>query len=240
MTRLTLMVVAACCAMLFLGCGGVSVSGGGGNGGNNNHNNGGDNPPEPPPPVTPSGLLQPADLTYEGAFRLPDASGGSSWEWSGDALAYYPGGDPEGPRDGYPGSLFGVGHDWDKQVSEITIPAPVVPAGKQLGAMNTAQTLQPFRDVRAGVGNLGVLQELPCVGMEYLPPQGAQSTGKLYLCWGAHFQEEAENVASHMWCEVGLTGSRGAWWVGNYSPYSVNDYMFAIPDSWARSYTPGK
>lgn len=75
--------------------------------------------------------------------------------------------------------MFGVGYDWDKQLSEITIPAPVAPADKQLGAMNTAQTLQPFRDVRAGVGNLGVLQELPCVGMEYLPPQGVQSTGKL-------------------------------------------------------------
>lgn len=239
MARLLPIAVALCFALVLVGCGGVGTTGGGAN---NTGGGGGGNPPapQPPPQPLPTGTLTPADLTYEGAFRLPDASGGSSWEWSGDAMACYPTGDPDGPKDGYPGSLFGIGHDWDKQVSEITIPPPVIPAGKQLADLNTAETLQPFRDVRAGVGSLNVLQEIPRVGMEYLPPQGAQSTGKLYLSWGAHFQEEAQNVASHMWCELGLNGSRGAWWVGNYSPYSVNDYLFAIPQAWADAHTPGK
>jgi len=124
-------------------------------------------------------------------------------------------------------------------VSEINIPVPVISAGGNPQELNVADTLQPFRDVRAGVGSLNVLQELPRVGMEYLGPQGGQSSGKLYLCWGAHFQEERERVASHMWCELNLTGSRGAWWIGNYSPYSVNDYMFEIPQAWADANTPG-
>ena len=38
--------------------------------------------------------------------------------------AYYPDGDPEGD-DGYPGSIFGIGHDQTQYVSEISIPVPV-------------------------------------------------------------------------------------------------------------------
>ncbi|MBM3498872.1 MAG: hypothetical protein FJX74_09400 [Armatimonadetes bacterium] len=184
--------------------------------------------------------LQPEDLVYRGAFRLPGPSGGSSWEYSGDALTYHPTGDPSGPADGYPGSLFGIGHDWEKQVSEIDIPVPVISPGKRLADLPRARTRRPFRDVRAGVGQLERLQEIPRVGLEYLPPQGAQTSGKLYLCWGAHFQEDPEyRVPSHMWCDVTLDGSRGAWRIGSYSPYSVNDYLFEIPPAWASAHTPG-
>jgi len=216
------------------GCGGVSTTGVG------------NQPTYPPPPGgTPggeqpaTGLLQPSDLSYVGAFRLPDASGGSDWDYSGDALAYFPDGDPGGPDDGYPGSLFGVGHDWHKQVSEITIPVPIDPPAATLSALNRAETLRPFTDVHSGVGQLDRLNEMLRVGMAYLPPQGAQTSGKLYLCFGQHLQEAAERVASHMWCETDLTGARGAWWVDDVSPYSVNDYMFEIPAAWADANTPG-
>ena len=185
--------------------------------------------------------LSPGDLVYRGAFRLPGPSGGSSWQYSGDAIAYFPGGDPQGPADGYPGSLYGIGHDWHKYVSEISIPRPRVPVNGALKKLSTATTLRPFRDVRGGVGSLNALQEMVRVGMAYLPGQGAQTCGKLYLCWGAHLQEDAETrVASHMWCEGNLIGSRGAWYVGNYSPYSVNDYMLDIPKGWAERYVGGK
>ena len=39
--------------------------------------------------------IQPEDLIYVGAFKLPD--------------------------DGYPGSIFATGHAWEHQVSEISI-----------------------------------------------------------------------------------------------------------------------
>lgn len=185
-------------------------------------------------------LIDPArHLVYRGAFRLPGPSGDSSWEYGGEALACYPGGDPTGPDDGFPGSLFGVGHDWHKHVSEISIPVPVISPSKNVGDLNVARTLRAFRDVRAGVGKLNILQEIVHVGMECLPPQGEQTSGKLYLCWGQHMQDEEERIASHMWCELDLTAPRGAWWVGKYSPYSVNDYMFEIPEAWAAANTPG-
>ncbi|MFQ5434657.1 MAG: hypothetical protein ACE5FD_07255, partial [Anaerolineae bacterium] len=60
-------------------------------------------PPTPILPSAPAQLIQPPDLSYLGAFRLPEGSGGSSWEYSGYAMAFYPGGDPDGPDDGFPG-----------------------------------------------------------------------------------------------------------------------------------------
>ena len=82
--------------------------------------------------------IQPTDLEYRGAFRLPDSPGmpdNVSWEWNSwvSALTYYPNGDLNGPKDGYPGSLFGVGHDHTQYVSEITIPIPVISPGKDVG-----------------------------------------------------------------------------------------------------------
>ena len=64
---------------------------------------------------------------------LPDSPGtpdNVGWEWGGSAMTYYPGGDADGPVDGYPGSLFGTGHNWNQYVSEISIPAPVISPGK--------------------------------------------------------------------------------------------------------------
>ena len=73
-----------------------------------------------PAAMIPAGpLIQPADLVYQGAFRLPEGPEEIGWGYSGAAMAVYPGGDPDGPADGYPGSIFGTGHDWNQYVSEI-------------------------------------------------------------------------------------------------------------------------
>ena len=189
-------------------------------------------------------LIQPSDLEYKGAFRLPGESGESSWEYSGAAMTYYPDGDSYGPMDGYPGSIFAVGHDWQMYVSEISIPVPVISPTKNLDDLNTATTLQEFHDVRAGL--FDPLVEIIRVGMEYLPAQGNQTSDKLYFAWGQHFQEEGspELIPSHMWCELDLSNPQtaGPWWVGDPSTsiYSVNDYMFGIPEDWAAANTPGQ
>lgn len=117
--------------------------------------------------------IQPEDLVYRGAFRLPDESNGSNWEYSGYAMTYCPVGDPGGPEDGYPGSLFAVGHDHHQQVSKIAIPVPVISRNKEAADLNTAETLQEFRDIRGGFYRE---LEIPRAGLEYLPPQGEQGT----------------------------------------------------------------
>lgn len=180
--------------------------------------------------------IRPEDISYRGAFRLPEGSNGSNWEYSGSAMTYYPNGDPNGPDDGYPGSLFAVGHDHHQQVSEITIPAPVISSSKDVSQLNTAETLQGFHDIRGGF--FGEL-EIPRAGLEYLPPMGNQRTGKLHFAWGQH--NEDEQAPTHGWCELQLSSPRpeGPWRLDGYTNYVGNDYLFEIPESWARRHAPG-
>ena len=184
------------------------------------------------------------DRAYEGAFRLPDlpdAAEGYDWRWSGSAMAYYPEGDPGGADDGYPGSLFATGHDWNQWVAEISIPAPVVPAGGDLGALNTATMLQPFHDVRSDLyAGRFEAWEIPRAGLAYLPPQGEQRSGKLAFCWGVHLQE-GDSGPTHGWCELNLADPQpaGPWRVGDYPNYVTSDYMLPIPTEWADVHTPG-
>jgi lysophospholipase L1-like esterase len=185
----------------------------------------------------PAQLIQPTDLVYLGAFRLPDGPEGIGWGYSGTAMTYYPDGEPNGPTDGYPGSIFGTGHNWNQYVSEISIPVPIISPGKNVGELNTATTLQDFQNIR---GNLFAEFEIPRAGLEYLPAQGEQTTGKLYFCWAQHMGE-GETNPSHGWCELDLSNPQaaGAWRIGDYWNYVTTDSIFAIPQAWADANTPG-
>jgi hypothetical protein len=182
--------------------------------------------------------IRPEHLVYLGAFRLPDCpEHEESWKWSGEALAYYPSGDPQGPDDGFPGSLFGTGHDWKQYVSEVSIPTPVISRAKDVSELNTAGTLQPFRDIR---GDLFPEFEIPYAGLEYLPAQGRQASDRLHFCWGQHNQE-GKDSPSHGWCELDLANpnAMGPWRIGNCLNYDTNNYLFEIPAEWAAANTPG-
>jgi hypothetical protein len=180
--------------------------------------------------------IQPNDLQYFGAFCLPEGSGGSDWHYSGNAMTYYPAGDPSGPDDGFPGSIFALGHDHQQYVSEISIPIPKISANKNPAELNTATTLQPFSDITGGM--FGYL-ELPTAGLAYLPLQENQTSGKLYFCWGQHLQFQE---ASHGWCELDLSNPQpaGPWFLGDFNNYTTNDYIFEIPKEWADENTQGK
>jgi hypothetical protein len=200
-------------------------------------------PTLPPTPAAPTGvsLIQPADLAYLGAFRLPgpDEAG---WAWGGSAMTYYPQGDPDGPADSYPGSIFGAGHDASQFISEVSIPVPVISADKDVEALNTAETLQDFRDVRGDLyaGRFYDL-EMPRVGLAYLPRQGSQATDKLHFSWAIHAQE-GDAGPTHGWCELDLSDPQpaGIWQMGGYWNYLTADYLFDIPPSWADAHMPGK
>jgi hypothetical protein len=181
--------------------------------------------------------IQPKDLVYRGAFRLPDGPEEYAWGWSGQGLAYYPAGDAGGGDDGHPGSLFGVGHDWHQYVSEVSIPRPVLSRSKNLDELNTARTLQKFQDIRGGM-----LQDLEQAraGLAYLPAQEGQTAGKLYFCRGPHMHE-TQTVPSHGMCEVDLSepDPAGPWRIGGLWTYVTTDYIFPIPDDWADKHVSG-
>jgi hypothetical protein len=201
---------------------------------NSNENNGDNND------VIPTDLIRPADLVYRGAFRMPaGTSDMKSWQWGGHAMTYYPLGEPAGAADGYPGSIFGAGHGWQHQVSEFSIPVPKISSGKNRGELNTAATLQAFRDI-LGVSNL----EIPRTGLEYLPKQGSQTSAKLYFCWGYHMQDEQPDL-THGCCELNLANPeiQKGWFLAD-QPFhirnmSANDYLFEIPANWAEAHVPG-
>jgi hypothetical protein len=183
-------------------------------------------------------LIWPEDLVYMGAFRLPAYQGDLTWDYSGAAMAYYPDGDLDGPDDGYPGSIFATGHDWYQYVAEINIPIPVIAADRSLESLNTAEALQDFHDLHGGFYDY---LEIPRTALAYLPPQGEQSTGKLYFAWAAHMGENETNP-SHGWSELTLNDPRlaGPWRIGEYKNYVTGDYLFAVPQDWADRYVSGK
>lgn len=180
--------------------------------------------------------IQPDDLDYLGAFRLPDVDGDVAWEYSGTAMTCDPNGDAEGPDDSLPGSLFIIGHDWFQYVSEVSIPQPVISATKNIDELNTAAMLQPFGDIKAGL--FGEL-EMPTVGLTFLPDATGAARGALYFCWGQHFQF---HEPTHGFCRLDLSApqSSGPFYFGTANNYTSCDYMFTLPDEWAAAYTHGQ
>jgi hypothetical protein len=178
-------------------------------------------------------LLQPDDLVYLGAFRLPDEPL-DAWAYSGAALAYYTGGDPDGAGDGFPGSLFATGHNWYQQVAELSIPAPGL---GPVDSLPVAATLQPLTDLR---GDRYPELEIPRAGLAYLPPLGEQTTGKLYYAWAQHMGE-GDTLPTHGWAETNLADPQvaGPWRVGDTPNYVTGDYLFDIPLDWAKQYVNG-
>ena len=188
--------------------------------------------------------LLPEDFRYLGAFRLP--AGGArpkTFAYGGNAMTFNPDGDRSGPRDGFPGSLFVMGHDRlaygelpnGNQVAEVNIPKPV--KSTDLTALSRAQFLQPFRDVAKG--QFRNMAEIPTVGLEYLntPATGA----KIHIGWGQHYAPE-RGGGTHGWFDPNLAQPdfQGTWSIGNRSFYSVNGFLFAIPTAWAEQHAGGR
>lgn len=182
--------------------------------------------------------IQPGDLAYLGAFRLPEASGGSDWTYSGNAAAHYPYGDPDGSADGFPGSLYAAGNDTQLSVSEITIPAPRISTTKNVDELNQARMLQPFSGVLAGLFSY---MEQPRVGLGYSEDVQDAGGGKIHYCLGMHLQDTGFEP-SHGWFDLNLSNPqvKGPMVFGGYTGYVTNDYVCEIPKEWANAHTPGQ
>jgi len=190
------------------------------------------------------GLVIPADLTYLGAFRLPDdAERPRTFEYGGNAMTFNPDG-PAATVSTHPGSLFITGHDRmpygdlpdGDQVAEVNIPQPV--NSRNLDDLPYAAFIQGFADVAAGYFH--DLDEVPKVGMQYL---NHPLTGPLiHLCWGRHLQQLEDNFPSHAWINATLATPdlQGVWFIGNQNPNSVNAYLFDIPANWADAHVQGR
>lgn len=189
------------------------------------------------------GRLQPDDFVYLGAFRLPETGQRpTTFDYAGNGMAFNPMGDDKGGSDGFPGSLILTGHeripgdvpDGD-QLAEVSIPAPV--RSKSPDRLATARLLRGFTDTFAG--RFPGMSELPTIGLAYLD---RPATGpKLHVAWGQHFEPDPPEP-THAWLDLDLTPAsfRGAWFIGRESFYSVNGYLFEIPQDWADAHVGGR
>jgi hypothetical protein len=196
----------------------------------------------PPEPIS-GDVIDPASLEYLGAFRLPEGRDRPyTFEYGGNAVAFNPDGDPNGPADGFPGSLFITGHDRlpygdlpnGSQVAEVSIPVPV--AAGSLEVLNRAAFLQDFQDVTAGY--FTEMEEIVRTGLLYLD---SPVTGPLiHIAWGQHIEPDP-TAATHGWFSPDLSNPvfQGTWFIADQSWYSVNDYMLEIPSEWAETYVEG-
>lgn len=205
--------------------------------------------PETPvttPPVS-SGQrtrLSKDDFTYLGAFRMPQTGAEASrFGYGGGAFALNPHGDPNGPNDGFPGSLYVLGHAHDQLLAEISIPAPKDQRNSSMTSLNAATLLHDFVDITEGYakqtdeGNGYRID-----GLAYLDAHGSQSTGKIYWTARTYYNVDTSDDLTHGMSNADLSNvaARGMWRLGNFHGMLTGGYIFPVPKYFADTYLGGK
>lgn len=171
-------------------------------------------------------LLQPADLTYLGAFRLPHgAVGGSSFDYGGAGLTWNAAGK----------SLFVFGHVYQRYVAEVTAPAAAI--STDINQIPTAFTLQAFADVTAGA--MAAIDNGS--GASVSPGGLFVSAGKLYASAYLYYDALRVQTLSHFVSDVSIgqhakgpleLGAAGTIATGEHAAGFVSGYMARVPPAW--------
>lgn len=180
---------------------------------------------------------------YLGAFKVPEgAIGESTFSYGGRTLAFRSDGDPDGADDGFPGSLFLVGHTYQQMVAEISIPVPITSTTKDASELNRAVTLQPFADITGGLAMTMSNGDPRIGGLLWLEVQTGQDSPKLYWTVYRWYNVTGDNYLSHGWSDVTLDApnAQGGWRLGDYHNQMTAGYLFAAPHAWAEQNTGGK
>lgn len=190
-------------------------------------------------------VITPGNFKYLGAFRPSELDGlASRFAYGGWGITFNPHGDSDGPQDGYPGSLFMVGHPEHQMVAEIGIPEPVISLSKSMDELPEAHVIQPFGDITNGIQS----------SMTNDPSQpfqlgGMQVVGQS-LHWTTHryYNVEGLDFPSHGVSSLSTTRplTEGPWHLGPYNSgapewhaYKHAGYVCEIPEAAARSWFDG-
>ena len=172
-----------------------------------------------PPPPDPNGdhLVQPADLAYQGAFRVPGGMFGStSFAYGGTALAF----------NAASNSLFIVGHDWDQLVAEISVPS--ILTASTVSGLATATMVQTFADPTEG--RMGMVGSGTVKVGGLLPYNGS-----LYQTVYVYYDAAASQTLSHFISGTNLSvqgDARGPYKVGSLPAGFMSGYFSLIPAAW--------
>ena len=180
------------------------------------------------------------DLSYLGAFRLPkEANGPSRFGYGGGALAFNPHGDPNGANDGYPGSLYILGHEHDQMLAEVNIPSPIDQRNKSLSSLNTAGFLHGFVDITGGLAQqFDAGNGYRVDGLAYLEAQGSQASPKIYWTARTYYNVDGSSDPSHGLSDADLShpNAKGMWRLGDYTGMMTGGYIFPVPSYFADAY----
>lgn len=199
------------------------------------------------------------DIERLGAFRVPQDNtsipkcqnaGYKHWSYAGRGLAYFPEGDPSS-SDGYPGSLYALGHDNCLWISEISIPSPSLATNPS--DLSRATELKPFTDfwprVYSKNGQLNWAPDTsdgPEARITYHPGD-SQGVGKgiHYSIWDDYSGDN--NTPVHGMLSLDLSDTFGPWHIGGlpgsetHVPYTLTGKLLhAEPQAWADRVTGGR
>lgn len=170
--------------------------------------------------TTTAPLVQKADLVYQGAFRVPNATASdtTSFNYGGTALGFNP----------VNNSLFMTGHDWYQRTAEISIPAVV--NSTNISDLKTAVLLQAFGD--ESEGKLNSVDPTPSNAIKV----GGHLVynGKLIFSGYSYYDGEGDQNASHFNRPLSFSSTGqvvGAYRVGSDAHYT-GGYMTLIPSEW--------
>ncbi|UCE59216.1 MAG: hypothetical protein JSU63_17450 [Phycisphaerales bacterium] len=201
----------------------------------------------------PAERLEPADLTYQGAFRLPE-----DFNWGALGMSFYPGGDSG------TGSLLVTGFEllsdpahpgetcwdpsWDCYASygEVSIPTPAVEANWE--DLPGATLVTPLTNFDGGLASSVHREYLFVSDLEYVPQQGSQTGDKLYgsiNLWYAEGVAGADTFPTVWMANMDGSGAQGMFHVGpeGTSPYhgrKTGSYLFTAPEWYADEYLGGR
>ncbi len=166
-------------------------------------------------------LLQKTDFVYQGAFTVPDGTfGKSNFNYGGTSIAFNPNNN----------SLFIVGHDWDQDVAEISIPALKTTA--KASDLNTASVLQNFADPTDGAMYKVDVDTIKVGGLLVF---GDTLVNTAY----SYYDGDANQTLSHVVTSLTLNkagDSKGPYKVGTIGAGFVSGYMTTIPSIWQHDF----
>lgn len=164
-----------------------------------------------------AGLVHQGDLNYLGAFNVPQGDiGDSTFAYGGTALAFNPANQ----------SLFMVGHDYNQDIAEVSIPE--LHTGS-LDNLATANVIQPFTSVLDRLPNRSLDAGDTKIGG--LMVDGNRLIGTAYEYYDADY----DGVDSHFTLSsLDLDSSQvgGLYKVGDLGGGFVGGYMGTVPKEW--------
>ncbi|MCR9198594.1 MAG: hypothetical protein NXI04_08130 [Planctomycetaceae bacterium] len=190
-------------------------------------------------------LITPGNFEYLGGFRPEFGDGnGSRFGLGGWAIAYRADGDPSGPDDGHPGSLFLMGHEHQQLIAEINIPRPVVSPHRDINRIPEAKILQPFADITKGIRG-----RMTAGSSEPFKIGGMQVVGnRLHWTIYKYYNVSRVDYLSHGLTSTDLSSDavRGLWHLGpqnggsRWHSYKNAGYIAEIPAGIADGYLDGR